>query len=258
MISESSSLELLRKKIKHIPNDLLILGSGWNGIIGSMAVELEIPYKELFGVDAGVPGHEGKLVVGKLAKKRVVCMAGRMHIYEGYSANEATMPIRVLHAAGVKRMVVTAAAGALNPKYQVGDIVVTSDLLTLFLASNPLRGPQFLDMSEPFDVEMRATATKVLVEQELSFWEGVYAYMPGPHFETYADKKALMQLGADVVGMSTVPETLMARWLKMSVLSLALVTNLAFVEHSHEEVVGAAKKQEHELAEFLTRLSEQL
>jgi purine-nucleoside phosphorylase len=162
-------------------------------------------------------------------------------MYEGYSGEEAPLPVRVFAKAGMKQMIVTAACGALNEKYQVGDFCLTSDVLTLFLVlDNPLRGPKFLDMSEVFDPEMRAVARKVMVENGITFHEGVYTYYHGPNFETPADKMALKFLGGDVVGMSTVPETIAARWEKVSVMSLAFVTNLAFVKHDHKDVLAAA------------------
>jgi len=259
MFTEAQALKVLQGRVKDFPRLLVMLGSGWNRVLDTAQVEFESGYRELFGVEASVPGHEGKLVIAMVAGKRVAFMSGRFHLYEGYSAREATMPIRVLAKAGVKQMIATAACGALNEKYQVGDFCLTSDLLTLFLAlDNPLVGPQFLDVSEVFDQEMRAIAREVLVKKKIAFHEGVYCYYHGPNYETPVDKMALKFLGGDVVGMSTVPETLMARWLKIRVLSFAFVTNLAFVKHNHKEVVAQANKASSKMAALLVGVIEHL
>jgi purine-nucleoside phosphorylase len=243
MFSDQMAYEILQQKVASFPEMVITLGSGWNKVLSDAEIDVEIPYKEIFGVEASVPGHEGKLVIATIFQKRVAFMQGRLHMYEGYSGEEATLPVRVFHQAGMKQMIVTAACGALNEKYRVGDFCLTSDLLTLFLVlDNPLVGPKFLDMSEVFDEELRNIARKVLVEENIPFHEGVYAYYHGPNFETPADKMALKHMGADVCGMSTAPETIMARWLGVRVLSLALVTNLAFVKHAHEDVIAAAEE----------------
>lgn len=241
MFSEKKALAILQKRIDQKPEILLILGSGWKSVSELVEDKIEIGFKELFGVETSVPGHEGKLVVGKLSGKTVALMVGRLHLYEGYTAAEATMPIRVLARIGVKQMIVTSAVGALNPKYKVGDFVVLSDMMTLLLRDRPLQGPQFLDMSAAFDKEMREVAKAVLKKEKSRFWEGVYGYYSGPNFETPADKRALRMLGADVVGMSTVPEVMMGLHLGMKILGLSFVTNLAFVKHDHKEVLRAAE-----------------
>jgi purine-nucleoside phosphorylase len=259
MKSEAEVIKILKSEVDDLPKLMVMLGTGWNAVLDEAIIETEIGYKDLFGVEASVPGHEGKLVIAKYGDKRVAFMQGRLHMYEGYSAEEATLPMRVFAKMGMKKMVVTAACGALNEKYKVGDFVLESDLITLFLAlDNPLKGPKFLDMSQVFDVEMRNIARKIIEEQELSFHEGVYAYYHGPNFETPADKRAYLTLGADVVGMSTVPETIMARWERVKVLGLAFVTNLAFVKHDHEEVMAEANKSREKMKKLLGRLIEEL
>lgn len=255
MKSEKEAVGVLKDKVGEVPELLVILGSGWNKVLEGVQVEAELGFKEWLGVEATVPGHEGKVVVAQVAGKRVGFLQGRLHMYEGYSAHKATLPIRVLAEAGMKKMMVTAACGALNEKYKVGDFVLLSDLLTLLLSlDNPLKGPQFLDMSEVFEVKLRDIAREVMVELELSFHEGVYAYYHGPNFETPADKMALKCLGADVVGMSTVPETIMARWLKVEVIAMSFVTNLAFVKHDHKEVLAAAEKASAQMKGILEKL----
>lgn len=243
MFLDSESLHILQKKMKKMTETVVVLGSGWNKILDNVEIEQELSYEEAFGVKATVPGHQGRLVIGTVGKKSVAFMAGRFHMYEGFTARESTMPIRVLAQAGAKKLILTAACGALNEKYQVGDFLVTSDLLTLFLVlDNPLVGPEFINMSDCLNEELRQRALAICHAQKIPVHEGVYAYYHGPNFETPADKMALRFLGADVCGMSTVPETIQARALGLEVLSLAFVTNLAFVKHNHQEVLAEANK----------------
>ena len=252
MLSDKKSFQVLSENIEDFPEMVVVLGTGWNKVLEGVEVEVEISYKELFGVEASVLGHEGKLVVANVKGKRVAFMQGRLHMYEGYSGEEATTPVRVFAKAGKKKLVLTAACGALNEKYQVGDFCLTSDMLTLFLAlDNPLVGPKFLDVSEVYDLEMRKIAREVMIKNNIPLREGVYAYYHGPNFETPVDKMALRHMGADVVGMSTVPETLMARWLKIRVMSLAFVTNLAFVKHDHLKVLAEADKAGEKMVKLL-------
>lgn len=255
MFSLKKSYSVLTKTVRIFPETLVVLGSGWNHILENVNEELRIDYKALFGVGASVPGHTGELIIGELNKKRVAFMSGRFHMYEGYSAFEATAPIRLFAQAGVKNIVLTAACGALNDKYRVGDVVILNDMVTLFLAlDNPLIGPRFIDVSCVFDRGLRNWARKIAEKEDISFKEGVYAYYHGPNYETPADKRALKILGADVCGMSTVPETLVARSLDMKVLGLAFVTNLAFVKHDHKEVLKEAEKGGKKMVMLLSRL----
>ena len=252
MISEDKAYEVLKSKVAKFPELLVTLGSGWNKVLDSAEVEVEIGYKELFGFEASVPGHEGRLVIAKVAGKRVAFMAGRIHMYEGFSARESAMPIRVFAKAGMKQVVLTAACGGLNEKFAVGDFVVLSDLLTLFLAlDNPLKGPEFVDVSQIFDPKMRASAIKTCVDSEIPFHEGIYCYYHGPNYETPADKMALRHMGADVVGMSTVAEAIQARALGVKVLGISFVTNLAFVVHDHKDVVAEANKASGRMVSLL-------
>ena len=231
------------------------MGSGWNKVLDGAKIEKEIGYKELFGVSATVPGHEGRLVIAKIKGKRVAFMAGRFHTYEGYTSRQATTPIRAFAKAGMKQLVLTAACGALNEKFKVGDFIILSDVITLFLAlDNPLLGPNFIDVSEVFDKALREKAISVATKHKIPFHEGTYVYYHGPNFETPADKMALRFLGADVVGMSIVPEVLVARSLKVDILGLSFVTNLAFVKHNHLEVLAEANKASGKMVKILTGL----
>ena len=237
---------------KPFPKTVVMLGTGWNAVLDGVKPQKVISYKELFGVDASVPGHEGKLVIATVKNKRVAFMQGRLHMYEGYTAEEVTLPIRVFAEAGMKRLLVTSAVGALNPKYTVGDFVIVQDLLTLFLAlDNPVKGPVFTDMSEVFDEKWRQQAVEACVKLKLPFQQGVHAFYHGPNFETPADKMALRNLGADICGMSMTPEVIMAKALGIKVLGLSLVTNLAFVKHAHKDVLAAANRSSKKMAALI-------
>jgi len=246
------SLKTISKSVAHFPETLLVLGSGWNKVLDEVDIKKRISYDDLFGVKATVPGHDGELLVGTIQEKAVACMSGRFHMYEGFSGYEATVPIRLFAKLGMKNLILTAACGALNEKYKVGDFIVLSDMITLFLAiDSPLKGAQFVDVSEVFDKEMRNRATEICVKNKIPFHEGIYVYYHGPNYETPADKMALKFLGADVCGMSTVPETLVARSFGIKVLGLSFVTNLAFVKHNHAEVVQQANNASEKMRVML-------
>jgi purine-nucleoside phosphorylase len=255
----NTDIQAIVKKLKSQrskwPDQAIILGSGWNRVVDDATVVWEQDYASLFGAATGVPGHQGRLAIIEVNGREVLAMAGRFHLYEGYTPQEATLPIHVLHGLGVTQLIVTAAAGAVNPHYQVGDVVIMRDLLTLMLGGlNPLQGAQFQDMSSIFDEKLTQVARQVLVKHSLPFQEGVYGFYHGPNYESRTDKVALRMLGADVLGMSTVPEVLMAKWLKMRVLGLAVVTNLAFVKHDHQEVMAAAEKVSQHLSQILSEI----
>jgi purine-nucleoside phosphorylase len=255
MKTVDSACEIIRKRAFPFPDTVLVLGSGWNKILDDIKIQVRIPYEELFGVKTSVPSHTGELIIGTINKKRIACMSGRFHMYEGYSGFEATMPIRLFAKLGIKKLILTAACGALNEKFKVGDFIVLSDIITLFLAlDNPIKGANFVDVSEVFDAQLRKNALQVCSQEHIPFHEGVYVYYHGPNYETPADKMALRILGADVCGMSTVPETLVARSFGMQVLGLAFVTNLAFVKHDHKEVVEQANKASEQMKILLSSL----
>lgn len=251
----NESHKTISQKISSFPPTVIILGSGWNKILDEMKIEERISYEELFDVKTSVPGHSGELLIGSIGKKRIACMSGRFHMYEGFSGYDATAPIRLFAKLRVKNLILTAACGALNEKYKVGDFVILSDMMTLFLAlDNPIRGANFVDVSEVFDKDLRDKAIQICAKNAIPFHEGTYVYYHGPNYETPADKMALRFLGADVVGMSTVPETLVARSFGMNVLGLSFVTNLAFVKHNHKEVVAEANKASEKMKILLSEL----
>lgn len=253
MKTVEQSLNLLKFEIQKFPDLLIILGSGWNKVLEKAEIIKEISYPDFLGVEASVPGHEGKLVIAKINGKEVAFMQGRLHTYEGYTSEEVTRPIQAFAQLGLKKMIVTAAAGGLNKQYQVGDFVVMSDMITSFCPS-PLTGAKFQDLSLAFDLDFSARATEICAREHIPFHQGVYCYTRGPHFETPADKRLFATLGADVIGMSTVPETIMARWLKIDVLGLAFVTNLAFVKHDHKDVLAAADRGSQQMVMLLEEL----
>jgi len=252
MKSDIKIVETLKSQIKNFPETLIVLGSGWNKVLDKTEIETEIKYTGLFGVDVTVPGHVGKLIIAKVKDKRIAFMSGRFHTYEGLKSFEATTPIRVFGKCGIKKLILTAACGALNEKYKVGDFVIMNDVITLFLAlDSPLIGPKFIDLSQIFNQDLINKAKKVALINNINFHEGSYVYYHGPNYETPADKMALRFLGADVVGMSIVPEVLVARSLNIDVLGLAFVTNLAFVKHNHKEVVNEANKASPNMIKLL-------
>lgn len=257
MFTVNESVKILQEKLqaagKTFPELCIVLGSGWNHVLKKVNSELELSYKDLFGVEASVPGHDGKLVIGTLDGKKIALMAGRLHTYEGHTTEESTRPLQSFAQVGLKKVILTAAAGALNEKYHVGDFVIMSDMITAFCQS-PLVGPKFTDLSEVFDPEFRQFATEACLTSKAKFHDGVYCYVRGPHFETPADKMLYRHLGADAVGMSTVHEAIMSRYVGVRVLGLAFITNLAFVSHAHEDVLHAANEGGSQMTSVLQQL----
>ena len=244
----------IRARLHVTPRIGMILGTGLADIADEVEDADVIPYE---GIPewplSQVVGHKNRLVVGKLAGQAVAVMQGRIHYYEGYSMSEITMPVRVLQRLGMEIMVVTNAAGAINPDYVPGDVMLISDTIGLIgmAGNNPLRGPnldefgpRFPDMSQMFDRQLKELARKQAQKQNITMREGVYAGLSGPSFESPADLRFLHIIGADAVGMSTVPETIVARHGGVRVLGFSGVTNKANLDGStittHEEVLEAA------------------
>jgi len=229
-----SAVEYLKSKISFTPEALIVLGSG----LGAMANELEdrvnIPYREIpHFMPSTAPGHVGQLVAGRLSGRNVLCMQGRLHIYEGYEPAQVAFPIRVAAMLGATRLVLTCACGGVNTDYNVGDLVMLTDYINM-THPGPLVGmditgfdARFVDMSYSFDREYWALAKAKSRQLGISLEAGVYFYMPGPEFETPAEIRAIRALGGDLVGMSVVHEVIMARRVGMRVAGFALVTNMA-------------------------------
>lgn len=247
--------DVIRKKISTKPQVGMILGSGLNGLADSVQNPVHIPYSELPDFPTStVHGHVGRFVIGELEGKPVIVMQGRIHYYEGYTMGEVTLPVRVMHRLGVHSLFVTNAAGGVNADFVPGDVMLITDQLNLMGMSglNPLMGPnideigpRFPDMSQPYDHEYCDLARKVAKENKLTLREGVYAGLSGPSFESPADLRFLLLAGADAVGMSTVPEVIIARHGGMRVLGLSGISNKANLDGStittHEEVIEAGR-----------------
>ncbi len=236
----------------------LILGSGLSPLAEEVEHSVSFPYQELPHFPTStVAGHAGRLVLGFLEDKPVVVMQGRVHYYEGYSMAEVTFPVRVMQVLGIETLIVTNAAGGLDPKFQPADVMLITDHINLIgmAGLNPLRGPnvdelgpRFPDMSQPYDPQLGSLARQVAKEESLPLHEGVYICLAGPSYETMADLHFLRTIGANAVGMSTVPEVIVARHGGTRVLGLSGITNVLpveggpVVETSHEEVLEAGKK----------------
>lgn len=248
-------VEIIRSKWADQLNFGIILGSGLGGVADSVQDGISIPYNELPGWPLStVIGHAGRMIIGHLENKNVLVMQGRIHFYEGYSMKVVTMPIRVMQRLGIKNLIITNAAGGVNPNFSPGDVMLITDHLNLMGMSgqNPLSGPnldefgpRFPDMSQAYNRDLMKVARKVAQEEKINLQEGVYAGLSGPSFETPADLRFLRASGVDAVGMSTVPEVTVARHGNMDVLGFSGISNKANLDGStittHEEVLEAGR-----------------
>lgn len=253
-----AAADYIRRHTRYQPQIGLILGSGLNSLAETIDTPDTIPTAEIPNWPLStVPGHVGRLVIGPLEGKNVLVLQGRTHFYEGYPMSRVTLPIRVMHALGIKTLIVTNASGGLNPAFNPGDLMVIRDHLNFpgMAGNNPLRGPndesigpRFPDMSAPYDPELRTLAHEVARAAGFTLAEGVYAYVAGPSFETPAELRFLQIAGGDAVGMSTAPEVVVARHAGMRVLGISTVANLALPEPipgttlSHEEVLEMGQR----------------
>ncbi len=259
----SASSQFLREALPQVPDVVVILGSGWGDFAQQLVQPIVIPYQEIPHFAASTaPGHAGKLVCGKFAGKYLAVMQGRFHYYEGYTMAEITFPIMVFHALGVGRLIVTNAAGGLNPAFQPGDLMLITDHINFF-GCNPLRGqndsrfgPRFPDMTDCYSVHWRQQAMAIAKGLGISLREGIYVGNGGPSFETPAEVRLFRQWGGDAVGMSTVPEVIMANYLGMDVLGISCITNMAAgmtgAKISSEEVNETAAKAAQDINCLLT------
>ncbi|MEA3350553.1 MAG: purine-nucleoside phosphorylase [Chloroflexota bacterium] len=245
----------IRARISIQPRVGMILGSGLGGLADTIANPEVIPYGELSDWPVStVFGHEGRLVIGKLEGQDVLIMQGRTHYYEGYSMAQVTFPVRVMQRLGIEIMIVTNAAGAVNPDFAPGDLMLITDHLNLvgMAGANPLRGPnldefgpRFPDMSQAYDLDLSDLARKIAADNDMLLREGVYVGLAGPSFETPADLRFLRSMGVDAVGMSTVPEVTVARHGSTRVLGVSGISNKANLDGStvttHEEVLEAGQ-----------------
>lgn len=245
------TVNYIKDKTGFTPQYGVILGSGLGGFADDISIEYTLPYSELphFPVST-VVGHAGKLIFGKIGDKNVVAMQGRFHYYEGYSMQEVTFPVRVMKYLGAERLIVSNASGGVNSFYHVGDIVILYDHINM-MPGHPLRGhnderfgPRFLNMSEPYSHSLIAKAKEIAVEQGIDVKDGIYLALQGPTFETLSEYRMVKILGADCVGMSTVPEVIVARHMDMECFGISVITDMGDTDGvglvSHDEVLQAA------------------
>lgn len=239
--------DFLKGKIKNRPKTGIILGTGLGNLVTQITDKIEIPYESIpnFPVST-VEGHSGKLIFGKLGDTEVLAMQGRFHYYEGYDMKEVTFPVRVMNAIGIETLLVSNASGGVNPDFEIGDLMIITDHINLF-PEHPLRGKnykelgtRFPDMSEAYSKELIAKAKEIAKRNNIKVVEGVYVGTTGPTFETPAEYKYFRVIGGDTVGMSTVPEVIVANHAGMKVFGMSIITDLGvpgkIVEVTHEEV----------------------
>ena len=265
----TESVEFINQKSKIKPKIAIILGTG----LGRLAEDIEekeiIPYSEIpnFPIST-VQSHSGNLVLGKLGNKEVVAMQGRFHYYEGYSLKEVTFPVRVMKSLGADTIIISNAAGGMNRSFKRGDLMVITDHINLF-GDNPLigpndeeLGPRFPDMSEAYSKKLIELAKKVALKEKIRLQEGIYAGLTGPTLETPAEYRFLVKIGADAVGMSTVPEVIVANHMGMKVLGISCITDLAIdgvIEGvSLEEILQIASDAEPVMTKLVKKVIEKI
>jgi purine-nucleoside phosphorylase len=260
---------LIRSKSGVVPRLGIVLGTGLGRLAEEIQPEVSIPYGEIphFPLST-VESHEGRLILGTLAGTRVVAMQGRFHMYEGYDLGQVTFPIRVMALLGAEILVVSAASGGMNPEWSPGELVLLDDHINL-LGDNPLvgpnleeMGPRFPDMSEPYDRDLQRLAREVATEYGIPLRSGVYVAVQGPNLETRAEYRMLRSMGADVVGMSTVPEVIVARHMGMRVLGLTIITDSCLPDDLEPvdvaKIIQTAKDAEPNLARIVKGFSARL
>jgi purine-nucleoside phosphorylase len=246
----------------------VILGSGLGGFTDDIEIEYTLPYSAIpnFPVST-VQGHKGALVFGTIGDKKVVAMQGRFHFYEGYDMKEVTFPVRVMKFLGVEKLVVSNASGGVNINYKVGDIVVITDHVNM-LPEHPLRGknderfgPRFVNMSEPYSRKMITKSKELATQLNIEVKDGIYLGLQGPTFETLAEYKMVKSMGGDCVGMSTVPEIIVARHMEMECFGISVITDIGHEDSietiTHAEVLKAAQKAEPDVRKLIHELIKQ-
>ncbi len=261
----NQTAEYIRSKVSDMPTTAIILGTGLGALVDHIEDKQYIPYTEIpnFPVST-VEGHSGNLIFGTLAGKRVIAMQGRFHYYEGYDMKQVTFPVRVFKALGVDTLFVSNAAGGMNKEFRVGDIMIITDHINLF-PENPLRGknyselgPRFPAMTEPYDKHLIKLADEIAAEKGIRVMHGVYVGTPGPTFETPAEYEYFRIIGGDAVGMSTVPEVIVAKHASMNVFGVSVITDLGGKDvtevPTHEEVQKAAQMAQPKMMEIMREL----
>jgi purine-nucleoside phosphorylase len=259
------AVHYIRRYYQGNPETGIVLGTGLGELVRHITVEREIPYNFIphFPIST-VEGHFGKLIFGKIGGKETVAMQGRFHFYEGYSLQQIALPIRVMYMLGVRTLYLSNAAGAMNPDFKRGELMLIDDHINL-LGSSPLigpndqeLGPRFPDMATPYDNALQAKAKKIAEEENIPLHKGVYVCVPGPQIETRAEYRYLRNIGGDVVGMSTVPEVITAIHMGMKTCALSVLTDECNPDNLQpfnlEEILAAAAKAEPLLTKLLTRM----
>ncbi len=259
----------VRRRSPLVPDIGVILGTGLGDLAREIAVDAEVPYEDVPGFPLStVETHAGKLLLGALGGRPVVAMQGRFHRYEGYDLRQVTFPVRVLHALGARTLVVSNACGGMHPLWSPGDLVLISDHINL-LGDNPLvgpnddrLGPRFPDMSAPYDPELRALARQAALDLGITLREGVYVAVPGPNLETRAEYRMLRAIGADVVGMSTVPEVIVANHQGMRTVGISIITDQCLPDALEPadigKIIATAGRAEPQLTRLVTALVERM
>jgi len=259
----------IRDQLANVPRLGLILGTGLGQLAEQIDVDATLPYEEIPHVPLStVASHDGRFLAGTLRGVPVLAMQGRFHLYEGYSTRAVTLPVRVMGTLGVEALLLTNAAGGMNPQFAERDLMLITDHINL-QGANPLVGPnvddwgpRFPDMSEPYDLALRTVAEEVALEHQIKMQQGVYVAVSGPNLETKAEYRMLRRLGADAVGMSTVPEVIVARHMGIRVLALSVITDECFPDAlapvTMDDVLAAARAAEPQLTTIFTGVIERL
>ncbi len=265
----AEALAFLNEKWPVVPQVGLILGTGLGKLADEIEADVRIPYADIPHFPTStVESHTGQLVCGKLRGRSVVAMEGRFHYYEGYSLEQVTFPVRVMKSLGVETLFITNAAGGMNPQYDLADVVIIEDHIN-FLPDNPLRGvneedlgPRFPDMLEPYDQKLVRLAKETALELGIAAHTGVFVAVPGPNLETRAEYRMLRQWGADVVGMSTVPEVLVAKHANLRTVAFSLVTDLCLPDALEpadiQKILEVAGRGGERLGRLIGRMIEKL
>ena len=265
----NETIEVIRKHTSEKCPVGIILGTGLGGLVKEIDVKHQINYEDLphFPIST-VESHHGKLIFGTINGKNVVAMQGRFHYYEGYSMQQITYPVRVMKFLGVETLLVSNACGGMNPQYKKGDVMIMVDHINM-LGDNPLigknedeLGPRFPDMSEPYNYKLIELAEKIALENHIKVQKGVYVAVPGPNLETRAEYRFLRATGADVVGMSTIPENIVANHMGMKVLGISIVTDECFPDSlkpvNVEEIIATAMQAEPKMTLIMKELIKRL
>ncbi len=263
------TLDFIRQHTQMSPKVGIVLGTGLGDLVKEIDQEIALSYKEIphFPVST-VESHEGQLIFGKLAGHEAAAMQGRFHFYEGYTMQQITFPIRVMKRLGVETLLISNAAGGMNPLYRRGDLMIMDDHINL-LGSNPLIGPnadefgpRFPDMSEPYSQRLIALAEQIALEEKIKVQKGVYVAVAGPNLETRAEYRFLRAIGADAVGMSTVPEDIVARHMGMEVFGISIITDECFPDAlapvDVAEIIATANQAQPALTRIMKRLVERI